>query len=148
MNANDIVRQFGVNYGVAGLALNERGQARIGVDGTLDIELEWSEADGVLHVFSVLGVVAQQERSDVLERALAANLFGSGTAGGALAWDGASGELILCDRLRGEHASAETLKLQIEAMIAAVEALRTSLFGPGAEVAAAPRGDAAFMMRA
>lgn len=149
MNASDIVRQFGINYGIAGLALNDRGQARIGVDGTLEIELEWSEADQVLHVFSILGVVPEHERSVIVMRALAANLFGAETQGATIGFDSAAGELILCDRLRGENPTAENLKALIESLIDAVEHLRRELFSPGAPTPThEPRVESAFMMRA
>jgi Tir chaperone protein (CesT) family len=150
MNAADLVARFGVNYGITGLCLNDQGQARIGVDGQFDIELEWSEGEQTLHIFAVLGLIAAHDRASVMERALSANLFGRGTGGAGIAFDETTSELVLCDRLRGDDPGVESLRAQLESFINATQSLRATLFSAPGEptpVAASPR-DFEFMMRA
>jgi hypothetical protein len=128
MSVHDVVAQFGNEVGIAGLHLNAQGQARIQVDGKFAIELEWAPGESTLHVFSVLGVAAGEQRFGVFEKALTANLFGAETGALAIGFDASRGELVLCGRLSEADLSSAGLADVITDMANRAEALRESLF--------------------
>lgn len=93
------------------------------------VDLEHDESAGVLHVYSSLGGLPVSGREAVMETLLTGNLFGAETAGGALAYDPAEGDVVLCRAVPTEDLAASELVTVVEQHVAAAEEWQKRLSG-------------------
>lgn len=121
MNIHALIQQLSATIGIPGLALNTEGMARLGIDGRWTIDLEWNEAQQVLHVYALAGQLPATQREPLLIRLLAANLLGLDTAGASFALDPESGEVLLCARVDPDTDSFEHFKAVLQNMLDTLE---------------------------
>ena len=126
MHAHDIVRDFGAIAKLQDFALDDRGMARLQLDGTLLIDFEFDSINNVLHLYSSIAS-APHDCAPQLRLLMEANLFLDRSVGTTFALDGMSGEFMCCVRLEPETLSADDLVKQVERMADAVERLRADL---------------------
>ena len=126
MHAHDIVRDFGVLAKLPHFALDDRGMARLQLDGTLVIDFEFDTTNNVLHLYSSVAP-APHDCEAQLRLLMEANLFLDRSVGTTFALDSMTGEFICCVRLAPEKLAAADLVGQVERMADAVERLRADL---------------------
>ena len=124
MHAHDIVRDFGATAKLPDFALDDRGMARLQLDGTLLIDFEFDATNNVLHLYSSIAP-APHDCEAQLRLLMEANLFLDRSVGTTFALDGMTNEFMCCVRLEPEKLSADDLVKQVERMADAVERLRT-----------------------
>ena len=135
MHAHDIVRDFGLIAKLQDFALDERGMARLQLDGTLIVDFEFDAANNVLHLYSSIAP-APQDCEAQLRLLMEANLFLDRSVGTTFALDGMTGEFMCCVRLEPEKLNADDLVRQVERVADAVERLRGDLAALGTGIAA------------
>lgn len=121
MNIHSLIQQLSATVGIPGFALNAEGMARLGIDGRWTIDLEWNEAQQVLHVYAIAGQLPATQREPLLIRLLAANLPGLAPAGASFALDSETGEVLLCARVDPEAVSFEHFQAVLQNMLDALE---------------------------
>jgi hypothetical protein len=126
MHAHDIVRDFGVIARLQDFALDERGMARLQLDGNLIIDFEFDSANNVLHLYSSVAP-APHDCEPQLRLLMEANLFLDRSVGTTFALDGMTAEFLCCARLEAEKLTADDLVKQVERIADAVERLRGDL---------------------
>jgi hypothetical protein len=126
MHAHDIVRDFGVIAKLQDFTLDDRGMARLQLDGTLLVDFEFDSTNNVLHLYSSIAP-APHDCERQLRLLMEANLFLDRSVGTTFALDGMSGEFMCCVRLEPEKLSADDIVKHVERMADAVERLRTDL---------------------
>lgn len=126
MHAHDIVRDFGAIAKLQDFALDDRGMARLQLDGTLLIDFEFDGTNNVLHLYSSIAP-APHDCEPQLRLLLEANLFLDRSVGTTFALDGMTGEFMCCVRLDPERLSADDLVKHVERIADAVERLRADL---------------------
>jgi len=135
MHAHDIVRDFGLIAKLQDFALDERGMARLQLDGTLIVDFEFDAANNVLHLYSSIAP-APHDCEPQLRLLMEANLFLDRSVGTTFALDGMTGEFMCCVRLEPEKLNADDLVRQVERVADAVERLRGDLAALGTGIAA------------
>jgi hypothetical protein len=136
MHAHDIVRDFGAIAKLQDFALDDRGMARLQLDGTLVIDFEFDGTNNVLHLYSNIAP-APHDCEPQLRLLMEANLFLDRSVGTTFALDGMTGEFMCCVRLEPEKLSADDLVKHVERMADAVERLRGDLAALSAGVTTA-----------
>lgn len=126
MHAHDIVRDFGVIAKLQDFALDDRGMARLQLDGTLIVDFEFDGTNNVLHLYSSIAPAAHDCEAQ-LRLLMEANLFLDRSVGTTFALDGMTGEFMCCVRLEPDKLSADDLVKQVERIADAVERLRGDL---------------------
>jgi hypothetical protein len=126
MHAHDIVRDFGVIAKLQDFALDDRGMARLQLDGTLIIDFEFDGTNNVLHLYSSIAP-APHDCEAQLQLLMEANLFLDRSVGTTFALDGMTGEFMCCVRLEPEKLNAEDIVKHVERIADAVERLRADL---------------------
>ena len=126
MHAHDIVREFGVIAKLQDFALDDRGMARLQLDGTLIIDFEFDGTNNVLHLYSS-SAPAPHDCEAQLRLLMEANLFLDRSVGTTFALDGMTGEFMCCVRLEPEKLNAEDIVKHVERIADAVERLRADL---------------------
>lgn len=126
MHAHDIVRDFGAIARLQDFALDDRGMARLQLDGTLVIDFEFDGTNNILHLYSNVAP-APHDCEPQLRLLMEANLFLDRSVGTTFALDGMTGEFMCCVRLELEKLSADDLVRHVERMADAVERLRADL---------------------
>ena len=126
MHAHDIVRDFGVIAKLHDFALDDRGMARLQLDGTLIIDFEFDSTNNVLHLYSSIAP-APHDCEAQLRLLMEANLFLDRSVGTTFALDGMTGEFMCCVRLEPEKLNAEDIVKHVERIADAVERLRADL---------------------
>ncbi len=141
MHAHDIVRDFGVTAKLPDFSLDDRGMARLQLDGTLIIDFEFDATNNVLHLYSSIAP-APHDCEAQLRLLMEANLFLDRSVGTTFALDGMTNEFMCCVRLEPEKLGSDDLVRQVERMADAVERLRTDLAGlDGGAAPSAPDPD-------
>lgn len=126
MHAHDIVRDFGVIAKLQDFSLDDRGMARLQLDGTLIVDFEFDGTNNVLHLYSSIAP-APHDCEAQLRLLMEANLFLDRSVGTTFALDGMTGEFMCCVRLEPEKLGADDLVKQVERIADAVERLRGDL---------------------
>jgi hypothetical protein len=126
MHAHDIVRDFGALARLPDFALDDRGMARLQLDGTLVIDFEYDAVNNVLHLYSCIAPAPQQCEAQ-LRLLMEANLFLDRSVGTTFALDSLTNEFMACARLEPEKLTGHDLVTQVERMADAVERLRADL---------------------
>lgn len=126
MHAHDIVRDFGAIAKLQDFALDDRGMARLQLDGTLVIDFEFDSTNNVLHLYANIAP-APHDCEPQLRLLMEANLFLDRSVGTTFALDGMTSEFMCCVRLEPEKLSADDLVKHVERMADAVERLRGDL---------------------
>ena len=126
MHAHEIVRDFGAIAKLQDFALDDRGMARLQLDGTLVIDFEFDGTNNILHLYSNIAP-APSDCEPQLRLLMEANLFLDRSVGTTFALDGMTGEFMCCVRLEPEKLSADDLVKHVERMADAVERLRADL---------------------
>nr|WP_314629588.1 type III secretion system chaperone [uncultured Noviherbaspirillum sp.] len=136
MHAHDIVRDFGAVAKLQDFALDDRGMARLQLDGTLVIDFEFDATNNILHLYSNIAP-APHDCEPQLRLLMEANLFLDRSVGTTFALDGMTSEFMCCVRLEPEKLGADDLVKQVERMADAVERLRGDLAALASGVATA-----------
>jgi len=126
MHAHDIVREFGALAKLPEFCLDDRGMARMQLDGTIIIDFEYDATHDVLHLYSSIAP-APDDCAAQTKLLMEANLFLDRSVGTTFALDSITGEFMCCLRLEPEKMSAEDVVKHVERMADAVERLRTDL---------------------
>jgi len=126
MHAHDIVCEFGALAKLADFRLDDRGMARMQLDGTIIIDFEYDATNEVLHLYSSIAP-APDDCAAQLKLLMEANLFLDRSVGTTFALDSITGEFMCCLRLEPEKMSAEDLVKHVERMADTVERLRADL---------------------
>lgn len=126
MHAHDIVREFGALAKLPEFRLDDRGMARMQLDGTIIIDFEYDATHDVLHLYSSVAP-APAECAAQLKLLMEANLFLDRSVGTTFALDSLTGEFMCCLRLEPAKMDANDLVKQVERMADAVERLRADL---------------------
>jgi hypothetical protein len=126
MHAHDIVRDFGALARLPDFALDDKGMARLQLDGTLVIDFEYDAVNNVLHLYSCIAPAPQQCEAQ-LRLLMEANLFLDRSVGTTFALDSLTNEFMACVRLEPEKMHGQDLVTHVERMADAVERLRADL---------------------
>jgi hypothetical protein len=126
MHAHDIVREFGALAKLPEFCLDDRGMARMQLDGTIIIDFEYDATHDVLHLYSSIAP-APDDCAAQMKLLMEANLFLDRSVGTTFALDSITGEFLCCLRLEPEKMIAEDLVKHVERMADAVERLRGDL---------------------
>lgn len=128
MDVRTLVQQLSAEIGSPGLALNEKGLARLRFDGRWAIDLEWDEPRKVLHLYALAGQLPIEGREAFMSRLLAANLLGLATAGASFALEPETGEVLLCARVDPESVSFAGFKTVLENLLDTLDQQVPELF--------------------
>jgi hypothetical protein len=120
MQADKLLQSLGMHLGVPDLHFNADGCARLGIDGAPALDFELDET-GAIQMYSVLGPLPTEGRTSLYAQMLQGNLFGSSTAGAALAIDDLHGEVVLCRTVTTKHVSVSEFTAKVESFVAAAE---------------------------
>jgi hypothetical protein len=131
MNAHALIQDFGAAAGLPEFKLDERGLARLKLDGELVIDFEYEAPLNVLHVYSGVVPAPHIGGEAQLRLLLEANLFLDRSGGSTFALDGITGEFIACLRLDPALLDGRALLQQVERLADAVERLRAELTALG-----------------
>ena len=126
MHAHDIVREFGALAKLPEFCLDDRGMARMQLDGTIIIDFEYDATNDVLHLYSSVAP-APDDCAAQTRLLMEANLFLDRSVGTTFALDSITGEFLCCLRLEPEKMTAEDVVRHVERMADAVERLRADL---------------------
>ena len=126
MHAHDIVRDFGAIAKLQDFALDDKGMARLQLDGTLLVDFEFDSTNNILHLYSSIAP-APHDCEPQLRLLMEANLFLDRSVGTTFALDGMTGDFMCCVRLEPEKLSADDIVKHVERMADAVERLRADL---------------------
>ncbi|MFL6720093.1 MAG: type III secretion system chaperone [Burkholderiaceae bacterium] len=126
MHAHDIVREFGDLAKLPEFCLDDRGMARMQLDGTIIIDFEYDATNDVLHLYSSIAP-APDDCTAQMKLLMEANLFLDRSVGTTFALDSITGEFLCCLRLEPEKMGAEDVVKHVERMADAVERLRADL---------------------
>ena len=148
MMANALIQQLAAETGLPSLALGEQGTARLSIDGRWNVDFEWDETNGVLHLCAEIGKLPLPGRENVLMKLLSANYLGLETSGAALSLAPESEEILLCARVDPEKISFAEFKALLEGFLAALERLVPEVLEVPAEQPFLRGDDAAFFVRA
>jgi len=129
MVADALIKQLAVEMGVPSLALNVQGVARLGIDGRWNVDMEWDEGNGVLHLYAVVGRLPPRNRENVLVDLLSANYLGLDTAGAAFSIAPGSEEVLLCTRVTPETVTFADFKALLERFLSALDRLAPVILG-------------------
>jgi hypothetical protein len=121
MDADQLLNGLGLAMGLPQLRFDERGCARLMFDGKLAINFEHDADSASIQVYSVIAPMPSEGRDAIFAMLLQGNLFGSETAGAALALDLAHREIVLCRKLALENASAASFAQAVESFVDATE---------------------------
>ncbi|MGI4849610.1 MAG: type III secretion system chaperone [Janthinobacterium lividum] len=127
MNAQDLIRDFGSCSGLSSFALDERGLARLKLDGDMIIDFEHDTAQNVLHIYSTIAQAPHTGGEAQLRLLMEANLFLDRSGGCTCALDNLTGEFIACLRLDPELYDGKALVTWLERLADTVERLRQDL---------------------
>lgn len=127
MDISETIRDFGSLANLPGFMLDNRGMARLQLDGSIIIDFEYDTNQNVLHLYSSIASAPSVGGETQLRLLLEANLFLDRSLGTAFALDSNTGEFMACARLESEYLSAQALVRQVERMAAAVEKMREDL---------------------
>lgn len=141
MHAHDIVRDFGITAKLSDFSLDDRGMARLQLDGTLIIDFEFDATNNVLHLYSSIAP-AHHDCEAQMRLLMEANLFLDRSVGTTFALDGMTNEFMCCVRLEPDKLGSDDLVKHVERMADAVERLRADLAGlDGGAASSAPDPD-------
>ncbi|MBK4736383.1 type III secretion system chaperone [Noviherbaspirillum pedocola] len=129
VNAMDVISDFAALANLPNFALDERGMARLQLDGAMLIDFEHDPNQNVLHLYSSIGPAPFAGGETALRLLLEANLFQDRSLGTAFALDSGTGEFMACARLELETLNGQRLVTHVERMAAAVEKIREELDG-------------------
>ena len=141
MDHATIISELGRHAGVPGLSPDDSGRCRLIFEGKAgvgptNLDMEWEEEAGALHLYVVLGPVTARDGADIFRALLGRNLFGA--EGVTYAVDDLAEEFVAFVTLRLPAAS--TAAAVSEALLAAAERWETGARGatPHPEVALGP----------
>lgn len=131
MDVHTLVSLLGERAGVP-LALSEAGTLALQFDDGVALNLEYAEAENVLHLYAIVGEDPHEDdfRLLVYSLMLQGNLFGHETAGGTLSLDDGTGELMLTRRIDLAVADVEYLSEAVETLVTAAAQWKTRLSAP------------------
>ncbi|MDB5840560.1 MAG: hypothetical protein JWQ23_2512 [Herminiimonas sp.] len=127
MKASDLIRDFGTHAGLPSFSLDERGLARLKLDGNLVVDFEHDATLNVLHVYSAIAPAPHNGGEAQMRLLMEANLFLDRSAGSTCALDSLTGEYIACLRLDPEILDGQALVQLLERLADSVERLREDL---------------------
>jgi hypothetical protein len=122
-----LVREFASQANLPEFRLDDRGMARLQLDGRIVIDFEYDHSRGVLHLYSSIHPAPSTRGEAQLRLLLEANLFQDRSLGTAFALDSGTGEFMACARLELQILDGPRLVQQVERMATAVEKIRIEL---------------------
>jgi hypothetical protein len=127
MKIENLIQDFANLANLPDFKLDERGMARLQLDGRIMIDFEYDSAQGVLHLYSSITPALASGNEAQLRLLLEANLFQDRSLGSAFALDSGADEFMACARLELDALGGARLVTQVERMAAAVEKIREEL---------------------
>lgn len=121
MQADKLLPALGQQLGVPDLSFNAEGCARLVIEGAPALDFERDEAGAIL-MYSVLGPLPPAGRASFYGQMLQGNLFGSSTAGAALAIDDLHAQVLLCRTVTTRYLGLNEFAATVESFVAAAEA--------------------------
>lgn len=126
---DELLKAFGADVGVAGLATEENGVCLLVFDGRTRINLLADPTTDHLVVWSTLGALPADKAEATLRALMRANLFWTGTQGATLGLMPDSDNVVLAIRRPLDSVDVAALRDLIELMVERVEALTATLAG-------------------
>lgn len=127
MEVENLIHDFASLANLPDFKLDERGMARLQLDGRIMIDFEHDSTRKVLHLYSSITPALAGGNEAQLRLLLEANLFQDRSLGTAFALDSGAGEFMACARLELDALDGARLVTQVERMAAAVEKIREEL---------------------
>jgi hypothetical protein len=127
MDIENLLHEFSMLANLPTFKLDERGMARLQLDGRIMIDFEHDSMQKVLHIYSSISPTMAGSNEAQLRLLLEANLFQDRSLGTAFALDSGAGEFMACARLELDALDGTRLVTQVERMAAAVEKIREEL---------------------
>jgi len=142
MDLDQLLQSLALALGLPNLRFDANGCARIAIDGAPALNFERDAAGRAMHLYSVLAPLPPKGREALYTRLLQGNLFGTATAGAALAVDESHGGGVLFRTVITDAINAPAFAALVEAFVGAAEDWQGRLNGapeaapdPAAEVA-------------
>jgi hypothetical protein len=129
MDLHGVISEFGSFVNLPQFSLDDRGMARLQLDGSIVIDFEYDANQNVLHLYSSIASASAAGGEAQLRLLLEANLFLESSLGTTFALDAGTGEFMACARLESEELDGKRLERTVERMAAAVEKVREKLSG-------------------
>jgi hypothetical protein len=136
MTTNDLIRDMGRSTGDPEFSLNENGLASLEFDGDVRIEIEYDEANELLHLYSPVAQASDVDNPLALRALLKANLYRDECGAGAFALDEGQDEIVAYRcyaRSDLQMLTSERLRDDVTALVEAVAGIRLTLEGVRAE---------------
>lgn len=127
MDIASLVQEFAHQANLPKFLLDDRGMARVQLDGHIVIDFEYEPSRDVLHLYSSVQPAPPIGGEAQLRLLLEANLFQDRSLGTAFALDTNTGEFMACVRLELQMLDGSRLLQQVERMATAVEKIRIEL---------------------
>jgi hypothetical protein len=127
MDIESLVHEFANQANLPKFRLDDRGMARLQLDGHIVIDFEYDPSREVLHLYSSVQSAPPIGGEAQLRLLLEANLFQDRSVGTAFALDSSTGEFMACARLELQILDGSRLVQQVERMATAVEKIRIEL---------------------
>ncbi|WP_461833103.1 type III secretion system chaperone [Desulfothermus sp.] len=102
MHLKDLLKQLGQEMGLGTLEMDEDNTCRLVFDDIINVDLEVTDDNKILWIYSVIGVLPVDNREKFYERLLSANLFGKETGDAAFAVDTNTKEVLLITKVNLE----------------------------------------------
>lgn len=97
MDINVILEELGRNMGLSKVALDHNGVCRLVFDKVLVVDIEATKDDFV-YLHAVVGQIPHQQKQELYQALLEANLFGKGTGSASFGIDVPRNEILLYRR--------------------------------------------------
>jgi hypothetical protein len=138
MNVEQILSAFGAVRGQPDLKLTN-GVCRLLFEGETTVDIEPVPDEGALFFYSTIGQISPVETEPVYRFLLESNLFGKGTAGGTLACDFETNEIVLWRSLEIDPLTVERFETELTRFVDAAQNASARLENPSlAEVNVKP----------
>ena len=127
MHADHLIADFAQRAGLPTLALSADGTARLVVDRSHDVQIEYESTRQRLHLYTSLGAPPSEDKTAWLERLLVANFFGRDTDGATVCLDPVKREALLVLTLELDTTTPATFENALQSLVDAHEHLQLQL---------------------
>lgn len=125
----ELLNQFGKSIGLDNLSLEQDETSLLVFDDKVVVNFRYDADHDSLLIFSPVGMLPAQNRAEICEYLLQANLFWTGTGGGTLAVDAATDEVILAYRTPVANLDSVSLERLVDSFVTGAEAWIAILHG-------------------
>lgn len=121
MTPNDVLKLLEIKTGITPLKFSADGVVSFTFNDHITTHLEKSKDEQTMTIYGIIGLVPLEQTGPCFTALLEANLFGSGTAGGAFGVDSEKQEIIFYKTYELQHLQSENFFESLKQFLLAQE---------------------------